>query len=70
MLWRAILFVVLGLIVYIVGGIICGRICADNVRRKNCGANEVDWFWAGFFFNMIAVFATLTVKRNDDGKKE
>ena len=69
MLWQAILFTVLGLIIYIVGGVVCGMICVENVRRKKCGANEVVWFWAGFFFNMIAVFATLTVK-GDNNKKD
>lgn len=67
MFW-IIFFTVLGLLIYFIGGVFCGRICVENVRRKNCGANEVNWFWAGFFFNMIAVFATLTVKGND--KKE
>ncbi len=57
---------VLGLFVYIAGGIVCGRICVEIIRDKNSKMNEVIWFWAGFFFNVIAVFMTLCVKKEDN----
>ena len=55
----------LGLVVYILGGFVCGRICVDIVRDKNSEMNEVVWFFAGFLFNVIAVFMTLVVRKED-----
>lgn len=62
MLVIEIISLVLGLVIYICGGLVCGRICIELVRSKNEDLNEVMWFWAGFLFNVIAVFMTLAVK--------
>ncbi len=58
---------ILGIIIYVCSGIVCGRICVEVVRKKDVGANEVVWFWAGFLLNFIAVFMTLVLKK--DGEK-
>ena len=55
----------LGLVIYLVGGFVCGRICAEIVHDKNDDMNEVMWFFAGFFFNILAVFATLVVRKKN-----
>ena len=52
-------------VIDVLGGYVCGRICVEIVRSKKSESNEVLWFWAGFLFNVIAVFMTLCV-----GKKE
>jgi len=57
-----IISLVLGIIIYLITGIICGRICVEIVRSKNSEMNEVLWFWAGFFTGVVGVFMTLTVK--------
>ncbi len=57
-----IILLCLSLIIYVAGGLVCGMICIQIVRSKNVDANEVVWFWAGFLFNVIAVFMTLAVK--------
>lgn len=59
--FQIILFCI-SVIIYLFGGYVCGRICVDIVRDKNKEMNEVMWFWAGFIFNVVAVFMTLTVK--------
>lgn len=56
----------LGLIIYVAGGIVCGRICVEIIREKNPSMNEILWFWAGFFFNVIAVFMTLCIKKRGE----
>ena len=55
----------LSIIVYLLGGFVCGRICVDVIRDKNKQMNEVMWFWAGFLFNVVAVFMTLAVSKKD-----
>ncbi len=55
----------LGIIIYVFGGYVCGRICVDIIRDKNKDMNEVMWFWAGFFFNVLAVFMTFAVRKKD-----
>ena len=60
-----ILFTVLaivGFVLYILAGIVCGRICATIIRNKNPEMNEVLWFWFGFLCNWIAVLCTYVVK--------
>lgn len=52
-------------VIYVLGGFVCSRICVEIIRSKKSESNEVLWFWAGFLFNVIAVFMTLCV-----GKKE
>lgn len=56
----------IGLVVYLAGGFVCGRICVDIIRDKNSRMNEVMWFWAGFLFNVVAIFATFAVKNRND----
>ena len=65
MLALSIISFILGIIIYICAGIVCGRICVEIVRKKEVGANEVVWFWAGFLLNFIAVFMTFALKKND-----
>ena len=62
MLALYIILLCLGFIIYICGGLVCGRICVEIIRNKNEDANEVVWFWAGFLFHVLAVFMTLCVK--------
>ncbi len=62
MLALYIVLLCLAFIIYIAGGLVCGRICVEIVRDKNADANEIVWFWAGFLFNVIAVFMTFAVK--------
>lgn len=52
------------LIVYLAGGFVCGRICVEIIRDKNPKMNEVMWFWAGFLFNVAAVFMTFAVRKD------
>lgn len=67
MLAMEIIKFVLAIIIYVVGGIVCGRICVEIIDKKRPDFNVVMWFWAGFFFNVVAVFMTLCVKekKND-----
>lgn len=53
---------VLAIIIYLAGGFVCGNICAEIIDKKNPDYNKVMWFWAGFLFNVIAVFMTLCIK--------
>ena len=61
-----ILKTVLAIELYIFAGIICGRICAEIVGKKRPDFNVVLWFWAGFLFNVVAVFMTLCVKEKTE----
>lgn len=65
MLELSIVLTCIAFVIYLLGGIVCGRICTEIIRNKKTEANEVLWFWAGFLFNVIAVFMTLAVKQND-----
>ncbi len=58
------------IIIYVLGGIVCGNICVELIREKNPRMSDFLWFWAGFFFNVIAVFMTLCVKKSDDGENK
>lgn len=58
----------IGFVIYICGGFVCGMICAEIIKNKHTDANEVLWFWAGFLFNVIAVFMTLCVKSENNDK--
>jgi len=63
----------LGLIVYVLGGLVCGRICVEIVREKNAEMSEVLWFWLGCLFNVFAIVLTLIVKNKapkQDEKEE
>lgn len=53
------------ILIYLIGGYVCGRICAEVIHDKNEDMNEVMWFWLGFLFNVVAVFATLVVKKKN-----
>lgn len=66
MLALSIISFCLCLIIYILAGFVCGKICADIIRFKNTDHSEVVWFWAGFLLNFIAVFMTLVVKEKKD----
>ncbi|MBQ9104450.1 MAG: hypothetical protein IJY57_05155 [Clostridia bacterium] len=68
MIALSIISFIIGIIVYLCAGFVCGRICVEIVRKKEVGANEVLWFWAGFLLNFIAVFMTLVLKKNDSDK--
>lgn len=60
------LAIILGIILlglYLVLGVVCGRICATIIRAKNPEMNEVLWFWYGFLCNWIAVISTIVVKQ-------
>ena len=65
-MWLTIVLWCLALVIYICGGLVCGRICVEIIREKNSDMNEVLWFWAGFLFNVLAVFMTLCVKKRDE----
>lgn len=52
----------LALVIYIAGGFVCGMISAEIIEKKNTDYNKSYWFWAGFLFNVLAVFMTLCVK--------
>ena len=52
----------LSIIVYLLGGFVCGRICVDIIRDKNKQMNEVMWFWVGFMFSWAGILLTLVVK--------
>lgn len=66
MLALSIISFILAVIIYVLAGIVCGRICADIIRFKNPDHSEVLWFWAGFLLNFIAVFMTHMVKEKKD----
>lgn len=68
MLALNIIWACIGFIIYILGGVVCSRICTEIIRNKHTEANEVLWFWAGFLFNVIAVFMTLCVKSENNDK--
>ncbi len=68
MLALSIVLVCIGFVIYLVGGFVCGRLCTEIIRNKKTEANEVLWFWAGFLFNVVAVFMTLAVKPNNEDK--
>ncbi len=59
---------ILGVALYIVEGIVCGKISSELVHSKNPELNEVLWFWLGFLFSWIAIILTLVVKekKNDN----
>ena len=65
MLELSIVLTCIAFVIYLLGGIVCGRICTEIIRNKKTEANEVLWFWAGFLFNVVAVFMTLADKPND-----
>ncbi len=50
---------------WICTGIVCGRICATIIRKKDAEMNEVLWFWFGFLCQWIAVIATVVVNKKD-----
>ena len=66
MLAIAIIKLIIGIIIYVAGGMVCGKICADIIRFKNKNQSEVLWFWAGCLFNIFAVLLTLVVKEEKE----
>ncbi len=68
MLAIQIVSMVLGFIVWVLAGLVCGKICVQIIREKNPDACEVAWFWAGFLLNFIAVFMTFAVKDKKNDK--
>ncbi len=59
---------VIDLALIVVEGIICGKITAELVHKKDSDINEVLWFWLGFMFSWVAILLSLTVKQTS--KKE
>lgn len=66
MLAIKIICLVLGIIIYVAGGIVSGRICADIIRFKSKNQSEVLWFWLGCLFNIFAIVVTLVIKEDKE----
>ncbi len=57
---------ILGVALIVVEGIVCGKITAELVHKKDGDINEVLWFWLGFMMSWVAILLTLVVKKNDN----
>lgn len=66
MLALSIISFILAIVVWIVAGFVCSRMCVEIIRGKNLGYNEFLWFWFGFFFTFIAVIIATVTKKNED----
>ena len=58
MLALTIIAFILSFVIYVLGGIVCGRLTVEIVRKKSSESNEVMWFWCGFFLNFFGLLAT------------
>ncbi len=67
----AALIVILSIVsiaLFVVEGIICGKITAEIVHKKDGEIDQVLWFWLGFLTSWVAILLTLVVK--DSSKRE
>lgn len=66
MLVFTIVMTVLSLVLWFVGGLVCGRIAEEIVKKKNPDYTAGYWFWLGLFLNFIAIILTLVVKEKKE----